>query len=234
MKNVVWRSEENSLGVVIELLALPYSHSPQGLIEYDGKTIDIVMNWSDSSFRIDPIDYYGKYISFKDYDNPQYILGQYEIIQDNKVTLKFSKDDLFGGELINKKIVITANEIDPADYEIGLHQEVCWESASGLTLFTYQGMRRFSIGQYAAELSSKEIVLYWLDDKAFSAYELKDRVQGQEELLSGRYDYDGQILTLHFVKNLIDEQSDSIEMTARNINYWEHPQELWYPDIEEP
>ena len=233
LENVVWSSEDNSFDVEIELLGLPYSRAIYGYVKYGDEKKEILLSWSDLHFRIDFVDYYGKTLSFINNNTPQYSQGSYKIIRDNKVELWFSQDYLFDGKLYDKKIVIAANEINPADYSIGLHHGVCWESGGGnLTLYTHQQMRRFSVGQYKNGESSKDVVIYWLDDNTFSAYELKDGVQEQEELLSGKYDYDGQTLTLNFSKNAIC-QSDSIEMTAREINYWEHPQEMWYPNIEE-
>lgn len=233
LKNVVWRSESNALGVVIELLALSNGYCPYGFIECDGERVDIDMSWCDSRLRITPVTYYGKECSYSDDDEPQYSSGSYKIIKDNKVELEFLSDDIFAGKLNDKKIVVVAYEIDPADYDIGLRNDVCWENTDeGITLYTHQQMQRFSMGKYGNGEKSKEIVVYWTEGKTFSAYEMNGGEQGEAVLLSGSYEYDGTTLTLNYEKNEIDG-SEKSELAARDINVWEFPQEQWYPNTED-
>lgn len=235
LENVVWRSEENTYGIGIELLALPYSHCPYGYIEYDGDRKEVFMDWSNNRFDMNLVDYYGKDLSHSGGEY-NYIHGSYNIIEDDKVELVFSVSDdyLFAGELSGAKITVVAHRIEPADYgDVGLYHEVCWDSGDGaMALYTFQGMRHFSVGRYLdIDGASKDIVVYWLANERFIAYEIKERVQQDAELFAGEYGCDGATITLSFSTNAgID--GGSLMLVRRSYGNTVQPEELWYPESE--
>ena len=84
-------------------------------------------------------------------------------------------------------------------------------------------MRRFSVGTYG----EKNVVSYWLDNEKFEIYELIDGVQQEELLMYGACESNVNILTLDYVTG--GGESGTVTLNSREIDYWEIPQETWYP-----
>ena len=118
-------------------------------------------------------------------------------------------------------------------YDSGYRQHLCWETEDKyFQLYAYLGTRRFCVGSYGAESDRKSIVLYWLENSAFKAYELKDGDQQETVLLSGTYESKGNDVTLTFDESSINAPA-SAELTGRKIETWEFPHKTWYPTVKD-
>jgi hypothetical protein len=223
VKNVVWQSRANDCDIYLEFTVLQENSWHYGFIEYGDEKYEIAVVWGLSHFSLNVVDYYGKEQEFT------YIGGAYDILGDRCVELEISNDRIYDGQLVGKKIVVDAVDTDGDLYDASLRQEVCWEAADDtMQLYAYQGTRRFCVGSFAYGGSCYQVVLYYNDNMSFSIYELTDGIQQEEVLASGTYASNGYSMQLSYE---IAESGESVtlQLTGRQVNYWEHPQELWYP-----
>lgn len=224
IKNVIWRSEDNDYGMLLEFVVLQDNAHYYGWLAFEGVEREIAFTWGNGSFDIRPVDYYGRELG-----EAEYAGGGYYIKNDTCVELDFLSDSLFGGKLNDKKIIITANEIDGNSYDASVRQEVCWETTDkSFSIYVFQGCRRFGVGTYTHGNVETQFVLYFLEDSQFIIYEIKDGEQTEIILLNGSYHSQGYELILQSGKDNISVD-ESIEFYGREINIGEYPQEIWYP-----
>ncbi|MGN0804919.1 MAG: hypothetical protein ACI4MS_06015 [Candidatus Coproplasma sp.] len=172
----------------------------------------------------DNAHYYGRKLV-----EAEYLCGGYDIKNDTCVELEFIYDSLFDGKLNDKKIIITATEIDGNSYDASVRQEVCWETTDkSFSVYVFQGCRRFGVGTYTHEMGETQFVLYFLEDSQFIVYEMKDGEQTQTIMISGSYYSQGYELILQSDKNNMSADK-SIKLYGREINNGEYPQKIWYP-----
>lgn len=218
LKNVKWQSGANDYGVSLQFTVLDFNNLYYGTIQYGDIKKEIAFDWWNTGFHLSEVDLYGRVK--QTYTSG----GVYDIIKDDEVVLDFGADYLFDGALKDKKITVTANAVNPQNYGVRDRNEVCLETEDkNLQLFTYQTMRRFSVGTYG----EKNVVSYWLDNEKFEIYELIDGVQQEELLMYGACESNVNILTLDYVTG--GGESGTVTLNSREIDYWEIPQETWYP-----
>lgn len=221
LKNVVWKSEVDNFGFILEFTVLDDNARHFGILDYDDQLIDIAFTWGNGSFDIRAVNYYGQIIGGTDY-----IGGGYSIIDDSSVEIEILIDSIFDGALIDKKITLTATTIDGTSYGAFERHEVCWQTDDkSLSVYVYQGCRRFGIGEYIVGEDKYKIVLYLLEDLSFTVYEMDGDNQTEKILLSGTYTSEGYSLTL----NCYGDNVSVIELSGRNIENNEFPQQIWYP-----
>ena len=175
LKFVVWQSQENNDDVYMEIKVFENDVAHFGTIEFQDTRYDFLLCWTRGIFSFYDINYYGKANDIS--DERKYISGNYEIIKDDCVELTISKDMLFNNALVDKKIVIKATPIAESDYDVALRQDVCWKLDGVASLYTYEHTRRFSTGNIKIDDDKYDIVIYWLDNNTFKAYELTNGVQ---------------------------------------------------------
>lgn len=220
---VVWQSESNDDGIVLQFSVYRERSSHFGTVSFNNQTYDIAMNWWDLNFDLSLINFYGKEYQFK------YLSGRYTIKADNTVELEFTRDYIYGEALCGKTIVVNAYDMEDTVHDVAVLQEVCWETENDLlTLYTYQGMRNFSVGKYSDGATQYDIVVYWLPECSFEAYELLDGVQQSDVVMCGTYICGKDTLKLTYRTN-DDGAERTLLLTAREILNQEYPDELWYP-----
>lgn len=223
---VVWQSEKNDDGIVLQFSVYRERSSHFGTVSFNNETYDIAMVWGDLSFNVSKINYYGKEYAYNDFS------GRYTIKADNTVELEITRDYIYGGALCGKTIVVNAYDMEDTVHDVAVLHEVCWEAENDLlTLYTYQGMRNFSVGSYSDGSTQYNLVVYWLSEGSFEAYELSDGVQQSYVVMYGKYICGKDTLELTY-RTSDDGAERTLLLTAREILNQEYPNEIWYPVCE--
>lgn len=220
---VVWQSESNDYGIDLQFFVYEERSSHFGTISFNGETYDIAMVWDDLNFIVSKVNYYGKTDDFVD------ISGRYAIKDDNTVELEITVDYIYAGALCGKTIVVNAYDMVDTVHDVAVLSEACWEAEDDLlTLYTYQGMRNFSVGIYSDGATKYDIVVYWLPECSFEAYELSDGVQQSAVVMCGTYICGKDTLELTYCTSDGGE-GRTLLLTARTVLIQEYPAERWYP-----
>lgn len=223
---VVWQSESNDDGIVLQFSVYRERSSHVGTVSFNNKTYDIAMVWGDLSFNVSKINYYGKEYDYDDFS------GTYSIKGGNTVELEIFADNMYGGALCGKTIVVNAYDMEDTVHDVAVLHEVCWEAQNDLlTLYTYQGMRNFSVGKYSDGATQYDLVVYWLSEGSFKAYKLSDGVQQSDVVIYGQYICGKDTLELTY-RTSDDGAERTLLLTAREILIQEYPDEIWYPVCE--
>lgn len=223
---VVWQSEKNDDGIVLQFSVYRERSSHFGTVSFNNKTYDIAMVWGDLSFNVSKINYYGKEYDYDDFS------GTYSIKGGNTVELEIFADNMYGGALCGKTIVVNAYDMEDTVHDVAVLHEVCWAAENDLlTLYTYQGMRNFSVGKYSDGATQYNLVVYWLPEGSFEAYKLSDGVQQSDVVMYGKYICGKDTLELTY-RTSDDGAERTLLLTAREILNQEYPNEIWYPVCE--
>lgn len=219
-----WQSEENDYGIDLNFTAFKEGGVLFGQISYNNKTENIVMSWGNLSVDIKKIDYYGNLL------NSEYIIGHYKIIKSSKIKITFSYDYIFNDELKNKTITVSATPIDLSLYDVSTTTNVLYErEQKDITIYTFQNTRNFSYCTLVKDEVTTTFIIFWFkDEQKFFAKKLEDNVLSSEILFDGSYASDNQSLTLNLNENTFITESN-LTFSMRNIEYYEHPTQVWYP-----
>lgn len=177
--NVIWQTDENDYGIELTFTVLDQNSARYGTLKYEDKEYDIHMGWAKGKVNIDHIGYYGNIVGYANEGNAFEITGNYTIIEKNVVGIKFN--NVYGDleelkSLKDKIITVRASDIDKDEYDVSVINNVMWQSNNlNWKIYTYYGMRRFSVGTYGTGEGKTEVAVFWLADNTFKVYKLKER-----------------------------------------------------------
>ena len=178
LENVIWQTDENEYGIELTFTAFGRHSERYGTFKYNDKEYDIHMDWWKGVVHIAHVGYYGNTIISDDEGREFEITGSYNIIKQSIVEIKFY--DVYGdGEefksLKDKTITVRASSINRDEYGVGDINEITWQSENNeWKIYTYYGMRRFSVGVYETEAVKTEIAVFWFTDNTFKVYKFKE------------------------------------------------------------
>lgn len=180
LENVIWETDENEYGIELTFTAFKRHTERYGTFKYEDEEYDIHMGWAKGRVHIYHVGYYGNTIIGVNEGQEFEITGYYKIIKQNVVEIEFY--NAYGDyeelkTLKDKKITVRASEIDSDEYDVGDFNCIMWQSKNTeWKIDTYGGMRRFSVGTYGTGDEKTEIAVFWLADKTFKVYKLKERM----------------------------------------------------------
>ncbi len=230
LKFVVWQSQENNDDIYMEIKVFENDVIHFGTIEFQDTRYDFSICWTRSIFSFYDVNYYGEPNDVA--DERKYVDGDYKIIKDDCVELTISKDMLFNNALVDKKIVIKAEPMTESDYDVALRQRLGWKLDGVANLYTYEYTRRFSTGNIKIDNVKYDIIIYWLEDNAFKAYEFANSVQQENTLFTGTYSSDKENLQLNCTFDNT-AQTQTYNLTAYKLDNSENvpKDKLWYPEV---
>lgn len=179
LENVIWQTDENEFGIELTFTAFSRHNERYGTFKYEDKEYDIHMGWAKGKVNIDHIGYYGNTIRYAEEGKEFEITGYYTIIKQSIVEIKFY--DAYGDfeelkSLKDKKITVRAYDIDPDEYDVSAINDIMWQSKNTeWKIYTYYGMRRFSVGTYGTGEEKTEVAIFWFNDNTFKVYKLKEK-----------------------------------------------------------
>lgn len=178
LENVIWQTDENEYGIELTFTAYGRRNERYGTFKYEDKEYDIHMEWAKGRVHIYHIGYYGNTIRYAEEGKEFEITGYYTIIKQSVVEIKFY--DAYGDfeelkTLKDKEITVRASDVDRNECDVSVINNIMWQSKNTeWKIYTYYGMRRFSVGSYGTGEEKTEVAVFWFDD-TFKVYKLKER-----------------------------------------------------------
>lgn len=242
--DVLWETDENEYGIELTFTAFETHTARHGTIKYEDKEYDIHLGWSKGEVYIERIGYYGNVIGYDGGGARFEITGNYTIIEESLVEIKFN--NVYGDfeelkSLKDKKITVRATNVNRDEYDVSVLNCFKWQSENAeWEIYTYYDMRNFCVGTYGFGEDKIEIAVFWLDGKTFKVYRLKekdpvlsnthhyfdiDRIDG-DAIIVGTYTNDSK--QLHLIYTVQGETQPRISVLySQSISNTAY--KLWYP-----